>query len=371
MEPHTPLLLLLNPRAPVPKAAPLHFEHTLAQRQLGTHPLWGPHGGAVIFQPHSHSMPLQGQPRRRAPLQRLPSPRDARAQLQTATLRSRPRGWVSGSRRGSRERARPRPRPPHSRSHTPARARPHTRAQAQHTGPQTDSQRLRVGTQPDSPLKAPSATPPRPAPRTRQSGRHSVGCKVCSVRQSRERAGAGSTGLHEAPDSCDRWSRGVDALRTALPLRANPTTSSRVTGAVRVPHGPSNLRRGAQPTLSPPCLSSWTQTLHHRHSAMASRPARISLGSQLLPMVPLLLLLQGADCGHRGPSLSSLPLAAEGLQRDKDPQQSPGDASTALGPGAQDMVAVHMLRLYEKYNRRGARPGGGNTVRSFRARLGK
>lgn len=134
MEPHTPLLLLLNPRAPVPKAAPLHFEHTLAQRQLGTHPLWGPHGGAVIFQPHSHSMPLQGQPRRRAPLQRLPSPRDARAQLQTATLRSRPRGWVSGSRRGSRERARPRPRPPHSRSHTPARARPHTRAQAQHTG---------------------------------------------------------------------------------------------------------------------------------------------------------------------------------------------------------------------------------------------
>nr|XP_048277463.1 growth/differentiation factor 10 [Myodes glareolus] len=102
---------------------------------------------------------------------------------------------------------------------------------------------------------------------------------------------------------------------------------------------------------------------------MASRPARISLGSQLLPMVPLLLLLQGAGCGHRGPSLSSLPLAAEGLQRDKDTQQSPGDAATALGPGAQDMVAVHMLRLYEKYNRRGARPGGGNTVRSFRARL--
>ncbi|EPY73955.1 bone morphogenetic protein 3B [Camelus ferus] len=33
------------------------------------------------------------------------------------------------------------------------------------------------------------------------------------------------------------------------------------------------------------------------------------------------------------------------------------------------MVAVHMLRLYEKYSRRGARPGGGNTVRSFRARL--
>nr|XP_025865173.1 growth/differentiation factor 10 [Vulpes vulpes] len=28
-----------------------------------------------------------------------------------------------------------------------------------------------------------------------------------------------------------------------------------------------------------------------------------------------------------------------------------------------------MLRLYDKYGRRGARPGGGNTVRSFRARL--
>lgn len=261
---------------------------------------------------------------------------------------------------------------PHTRDRTPRRAHALIPELRHNTpGPQTDSQRLRVGTQPDSRLKAPSATPPRPAPLTRQSGRHSVGCKVCSLRQSRERAGAGSAGLHEAPDSCDRWSRGVDALRTALPLRANPTTSSRVTGAVHVPHGPSNLRRGAQPTLSPPCLSSWTQTLHHRHSAMASRPARISLGSQLLPMVPLLLLLQGAGCGHRGPSLSSLPLAAEGLQRDKDTQQSPGDAATALGPGAQDMVAVHMLRLYEKYNRRGARPGGGNTVRSFRARLGK
>lgn len=104
---------------------------------------------------------------------------------------------------------------------------------------------------------------------------------------------------------------------------------------------------------------------------MAPGPARISLGSQLLPMVPLLLLLRSAGCGHRGPSWSSLPSAADGLQGDRDPQQSPGDAAAALGPGAQDMVAVHMLRLYEKYNRRGVPPGGGNTVRSFRARLGK
>lgn len=104
---------------------------------------------------------------------------------------------------------------------------------------------------------------------------------------------------------------------------------------------------------------------------MAPGPARITLGSQLLPMVPLLLLLRGAGCGHRGPSWSSMPLAADGLQADRDPQQSPGDAAASLGSGAQDMVAVHMLRLYEKYNRRGAPPGGGNTVRSFRAQLGK
>lgn len=104
---------------------------------------------------------------------------------------------------------------------------------------------------------------------------------------------------------------------------------------------------------------------------MAPGPARISLGFQLLPMVPLLLLLQGAGCGHRGPSWSSLPSAAASLQGDRNLQQSPGDAAAALGPGAQDMVAIHMLRLYEKYNRRGAPPGGGNTVRSFRARLGK
>ncbi|XP_038639008.1 growth/differentiation factor 10-like [Scyliorhinus canicula] len=40
----------------------------------------------------------------------------------------------------------------------------------------------------------------------------------------------------------------------------------------------------------------------------------------------------------------------------------------ALGRAAQDMVAVHMLKLYEKYNREGNRPRDGNTVRSFKAR---
>jgi bone morphogenetic protein 3/3B len=106
---------------------------------------------------------------------------------------------------------------------------------------------------------------------------------------------------------------------------------------------------------------------------MASCPAQTSLVSRLLPLLPLLLLLRGAGCNHMAvhPSWSALPAAADGLQGDKDSQQSPGDMAAALGPGAQDMVAVHMLRLYEKYSRRGARPGGGNTVRSFRARLGK
>uniref|UniRef100_A0A8D0HHT2 Bone morphogenetic protein 3 n=1 Tax=Sphenodon punctatus TaxID=8508 RepID=A0A8D0HHT2_SPHPU len=43
--------------------------------------------------------------------------------------------------------------------------------------------------------------------------------------------------------------------------------------------------------------------------------------------------------------------------------------SPALGALGQDKVAVHMLKLYEKYNREGSRPGDGNTVRSFKARL--
>ncbi|XP_067828738.1 growth/differentiation factor 10 [Heptranchias perlo] len=41
---------------------------------------------------------------------------------------------------------------------------------------------------------------------------------------------------------------------------------------------------------------------------------------------------------------------------------------SALGRAAQDMVAVHMLKLYDKYNREGNRPRDGNTVRSFKAR---
>ncbi|XP_007453505.1 PREDICTED: bone morphogenetic protein 3B [Lipotes vexillifer] len=105
---------------------------------------------------------------------------------------------------------------------------------------------------------------------------------------------------------------------------------------------------------------------------MARGPARTSPGpgSQLLPLLPLLLLLlQDAGGSHTAPARSAPPAAADGLAGYQNPQRSPGDAAAALGPGTQDMVAVHMLRLYEKYSRRGARPGGGNTVRSFRARL--
>ncbi|XP_074856025.1 growth/differentiation factor 10 isoform X2 [Carettochelys insculpta] len=49
-----------------------------------------------------------------------------------------------------------------------------------------------------------------------------------------------------------------------------------------------------------------------------------------------------------------------------------GGASRQPGPEppapARDAVAVHMLKLYEKYSREGGRAGDGNTVRSFKAR---
>lgn len=318
-------------------------------------------------------MPLQGQPRRRAPLQRPPSPRDALAQLQAATLRSRLPGWVSGSLRGSRERARPHPRPRHSRAHTPARARPHTRAHAQHTGA-TD--RLSAQASGDAaglpPRALSSAFPPRPAPLELASPGAAPWAAKFAARSSRGRAPAraqlGST-LHGTAVNAGPAAWILCAQRCCREPNLLPRFWP--TRGVRVPQGHSSRRRGAQPTLSLPYLSSWAQTLHHHHSAMAPGPGRISLGSQLLPMVPLLLLLRGAGCSHKSPSWSSLPSATDGLQGDKDPQLSPGDTATALGSGAQDMVAVHMLRLYEKYNQRGARPGGGNTVRSFRARLGK
>ncbi|KAM5236699.1 growth/differentiation factor 10 [Ctenodactylus gundi] len=103
---------------------------------------------------------------------------------------------------------------------------------------------------------------------------------------------------------------------------------------------------------------------------MARGPAAASLGPRLLRLLPLLLLLRGAGCSRGGPSGSLPPAARGGPRGDKDAQQPPEDAAAALGPGAQDVVTAHMLRLYEKYRRQGTPPGGGNTVRSFRARLG-
>lgn len=106
--------------------------------------------------------------------------------------------------------------------------------------------------------------------------------------------------------------------------------------------------------------------------ARGPAPASPGPGSQLLPLLPwLLLLLRGAGGSHTAPARAAPPRAAPGLAGDKDPQRLLGDRAAARGPGAQDMVAVHMLRLYEKYRQRGAPPGGGNTVRSFRPRLGK
>ncbi|XP_012506729.1 PREDICTED: bone morphogenetic protein 3B isoform X1 [Propithecus coquereli] len=104
---------------------------------------------------------------------------------------------------------------------------------------------------------------------------------------------------------------------------------------------------------------------------MARGPARTSPapGPPLLLLPLLLLLLRDAGGSHTAPAWSAQSAAADGLPGDKHPPRALGDAAATLGPGAQDMVAVHMLRLYEKYSRRGARPGGGNTVRSFRARL--
>ncbi|XP_004641314.2 growth/differentiation factor 10 [Octodon degus] len=111
--------------------------------------------------------------------------------------------------------------------------------------------------------------------------------------------------------------------------------------------------------------SAWAPAPRRRTLAMACAPTRTRQNPRLLPLLPLLLLFRDAGCSHSAPSWPFSPTAADNLQ-----ESPPGDAATAaLGPGPQDMVAVHMLRLYEKYNRRGAQPGGGNTVRSFRARL--
>ncbi|XP_041603097.1 growth/differentiation factor 10 [Vulpes lagopus] len=87
----------------------------------------------------------------------------------------------------------------------------------------------------------------------------------------------------------------------------------------------------------------------------------------LLPLLPLLLLLLRGAGGDPPEPAPPAPAARPAAAR--TPRGALGDAASALGLGAPDAAAAHMLRLYDKYGRRGARPGGGNTVRSFRARL--
>ncbi|KAH1167372.1 growth/differentiation factor 10 [Mauremys mutica] len=72
---------------------------------------------------------------------------------------------------------------------------------------------------------------------------------------------------------------------------------------------------------------------------------------------------EGASRKPRPPAAA---LAIASPSRDPPGGSSP---SPALGSLAQDAVALHMLKLYEKYSREGSRPGDGNTVRSFKARL--
>ncbi|KYO25164.1 growth/differentiation factor 10 [Alligator mississippiensis] len=65
----------------------------------------------------------------------------------------------------------------------------------------------------------------------------------------------------------------------------------------------------------------------------------------------------------------ALPAREEPRAPDFSPAGTHPRGDAALGGIARDVVAVHMLKLYERYNREGSRPGDGNTVRSFRARL--
>lgn len=128
----------------------------------------------------------RGNPAGRPPSNCRPAPSQP-GQAAAPTHRSRLRGWVSGSRRGSGERARPRPRPPHSRAHTPARARCHTRAHAHGRRARDDP----VSCSPRGPGRAAGSPrgrswPPRPAPRSSRAGR-AVGYKL-SPRESAKAA---------------------------------------------------------------------------------------------------------------------------------------------------------------------------------------
>ncbi|NXU53641.1 GDF10 factor, partial [Turnix velox] len=78
-----------------------------------------------------------------------------------------------------------------------------------------------------------------------------------------------------------------------------------------------------------------------------------------------------SPAGEGGSSQLACPVQPPAARESPSPGCEPRGGSSPpamLGIIAQDVVAVHMLKLYEKYNREGSRPGNGNTVRSFKAR---
>lgn len=345
-----------------------------AQRQPGAHTSpFGPSRGSCHLATTQSSHAITGATRQAGPPPKA-TPAPAQPWRGCGADTQEPAGsWVSISLQGSGERARPRPRPPHSwahtRAHTPARARRHTRAHAH----RSRARDCRVGYSPawsGAHRRSPRGRrrPPRPAPPLEPAERGALrAAKFRCASPLGRRVGSGLARLHGAPDGRDRWP-GARAVRTDLSARLPPGSTPRISAprALRalLPQGRSAASRaparsfllpGFDPSPPPP--------------TMARGPARTT---QLLPLLPLLLLLlRDAGGSHQAPARSAPPAAADGLAGIKDPWRFPGDAAATLGPGAQDMVAAHMLRLYEKYSRRGARPGGGNTVRSFRARLGK
>lgn len=335
------------------------------------------------MQPQS-SHAIAGATRQEGPPLNASQPSRSPGQAKAPTHRSRAGSPGLRISAGERRARLPTPTPPtfwaHTRAHTPARARRHTRAYAHRVGPGiavSAAARSGPGRSAGSPSRAPPAAPPRPAPRTRRAER-AWGCKLLpSVRQGSAQAWArlGSAWLRIAVTAGLTVRPGV---RPALPRAPRGSRHPEPPPACAV-NVPSCRRVCSQPPVRPrsPFSSSPAALAPSPPPpVMARGPARTSLrpGSQQLPLLSLLLLLlllRDADGSHTAAARPAPPAAADGLAGDKNPQRSPGDVVAAQNPGAQDMVAVHMLRLYEKYSRRGARPGGGNTVRSFRARLGK
>lgn len=148
------------------------------------------------------------------------------------------------------------------------------------------------------------------------------------------------------------------------------------------PPPPSSLPGPAAP--SPRCgradqePQTRRQQPSRRRSACARPPRSIPPMAGRLTCCLLLWALGHGGCrspaGEGAGSQPACPVQPPAARDSSSPGRDPRGGSSpppALGSFAQDMVAVHMLKLYEKYNREGSRPGDGNTVRSFKARPGK